>query len=184
MAYYQDFQGGYYMTTPARDAAFSNVGESAEAGVMDADGHLAAEDLYGVQKNTFVATIKGSLEEFANNPDKAVWSIPPEAHRFLQKVTSQVDRSKPTSENLVGDLGRTILLKATVKEVRNQFPIDIGLDIQGLVPTQLTSAGRHNYVIFADTKPSLVNQDIFEPNSIFTKDAYIKYQRLSFFCEF
>jgi hypothetical protein len=172
---YSDFQGGYYMSEPAPEEKY--IGAEASDGFMDME-HLRKEDLWGVQTKTFVATIKASLEDLANNPHKAKWELPAEAQRFLQKVTAQQGRTN--SKEAIGDLSRTILLDAKVTGVRNEFPVDIGFDLQGLVPGELTGNGRHNYVVFANQPPVAgISEDIFEPDSLFNQMNYEKYGKLT-----
>lgn len=171
---YADFQGGYYMSTPAPEQKF--VSSDSADGFLNAE-HLKKDELWGVLTKTFVATVSGSLEEFANNPEKAVWTLPPDAQRFLQKVTANQGRT--TATETIGDLSRTILLDAKVTGVRNEFPCDIGFDLQGLVPNQLTNVGRHNYVVFGNQQPISVNDDFFEPDSLFNQMDYEKYGKLT-----
>lgn len=174
------FAGGYYMMTePETGLSYDQSNEPIEAGLLDQDGHLQVEDLYGVQTIRFTASVRASLEELANNPQKAVWRLPSEAQRFLQKVTSKVNRTNATKDDLIGDPSRAILLKASVKQIRNQFPIDWGLDINGLMPNHLTSHGRHNFVLYSNTAPTQCDVNIFEPESIFNKLDYSKYGKLT-----
>jgi hypothetical protein len=169
---YQDFKGGYYTT--GGDASYTAIGETApqEVNVIDKESHLNTGELFGVQTLEFCAHIRGSVDYFQKNPTKAVWTVPEKAYSHLQKPTSKIDRH--TSKEVVGDLSRTIILGATVTEVQNTFNMPMGVDVNQLVPSQITAHGRHNYVIPSKVAFANPNKDIFEPIGIFTKDDYIK----------
>lgn len=141
--------------------------------------HLKEDDLYGVKTITFVASITASMEDLQNHKHKAVWTLPPEAHKFLQTVTTDVNRTNASKEHLTGDPSRSVVVGATIKAVRNEFPKDIGLNLKGLVPRELTGNGAHNYVIFANQAPEHVDVSIFEPDSLFDEEKYVKYSKLT-----
>jgi len=148
------------------------------AGEIDEQGHLQAEDLYGVQTKIFNMTCNGSLEQFAANKGKATWKLSPDMQSLLRQVTSTTNRSKATSDDLTGDLTKAVLLQATVLEQRNSFPVPIGLNIPGMVPQVYSENKRYNWILEPNTGTSPVNQSIFEPDNVFTKYMYSNLQKL------
>ena len=173
--YYDDeaqYQGGYYdreMDTPEYENIF-DIGMPSKYDDEEHDGeeneHLKAEDMWGTKKVTLTMKIQGSLKDFAANPSKAVFKLPVEAHKYLKRVPSQKNRTNASDEERAGDLTRGILLKASVTAVKNEYPFDLGLDIAGLVPEQLTSTGRHNYVLLANTPSTVgIREDISTPDN-------------------
>lgn len=148
------------------------------AGQIDEDGHLQAEDLYGVQTKIFNITINGSLEQIAGNNKLTTWRLSDDMQKQLKQVISSTNRSKAGDEHLAGDLSKAVLLQATILQERSDFPIPIGVKIPGLVPQVYTNNSRYNWVIDKDTRTNTINQSIFEPDNVFTKYMYEKLQKL------
>jgi len=148
------------------------------AGEIDDQGHLQAEDLYGVQRKTFNMTCSGSLEQLAANGKKALWQMSPDMQSLLRQVTSTTNRSKAGNDDLTGDLGKAVLLQATILQERNSFPVPLGLSIPGMVPQVYGQNKRYNWILEPDTKTIPVNQSIFEPDNVFTKYMYSNLQKL------
>jgi hypothetical protein len=175
--YYEDaadFQGGYYedyMDAPQYESPF-DIGLPAPTEEFEGEEneHLRAENLYGTEKITFVMTIEGSLADFAKNPSLATWKLPADAQQFLRRVPTNVNRTHASKEDRAGNLARGISLKTHVIAAGNEFPLNFGVDVPGLVPKELTTHGRHNYVLPKNTQSTLgIREDISGPDSVFTE---------------
>jgi hypothetical protein len=148
------------------------------AGQIAADGHLQAEDLYGVQTKIFNMSCSGSLEELAANPSKAKWQMSSEMQKLLRQVTSTTNRSKAGEEQLAGNLSKAVLLHCSILEQRNDYPVAIGVNIPGMVPQVYDRTSRYNWIIENNTPTTLINQPIFDPDNVFTRYMYEKLQKL------
>jgi len=148
------------------------------AGQIDTDGHLQSKDLYGVQKKTFFMTISGSLEQIAANQARTKWNMSNDIQKQLKQVTTATNRARAADEHLVGDLSKAVMLQATVLEQSNDFPIPIGVNIPGLVPSVYTKDNRYCWVINKNTPTTALQQSIFEPDNVFTRYMYEKLQKL------
>lgn len=166
-----------YMSGSDEDMEYENS-MSKVAGQIDNQGHLQAEDLYGVQTKIFTVRCQGSLEQLASNPAKATWKLSPEMQKLLRQVTTTTNRSKADEDQLVGDLSKAVILQSTVLQERSDYPIPIGLSIPGMVPQVYDSNSRYNWIVEKETPTTTVNQTLFEPDNLFTKYMYEKLEKL------
>lgn len=169
----EQFEGGYYM----EDGSEQLVGDAAM--LEEEDGHLRVDDLWGTQTVRVLYSVTAAPEDLANNPELAVVKIPEQGYRHLKKVTTTTNRSAATSADLTGDLARAIVLSAKVTQARNTFDRTIGVDISGMMPTCVTGNGCHNFVLLGKMAPTVMDKEIFEPDSIFSQHDYVKYGKLS-----
>jgi hypothetical protein len=141
---------------------------------IDENGHLTEADLYGVQTKIFNITMPDgvTLEQLqVNNKSGAYWEIPTEMKNMLKHVKKIQNRTHASEEDLEGDVSKALFLGATVISHYNNGPIDLAIDIDGLVPTVFTDKGRHNWVIPANCS-EVIKESIFEPNNYFTRFMY------------
>jgi hypothetical protein len=121
----------------------------------------------------------GSLEQLQKNGAASVWSLDENIQqKNLRPVLSKTNRNKPVEADMAGDISKTVWLQATVIEQQNDYPVPVGIDIEGLVARNFTQHGRHNWVVRPNTPTMTVNQSIFEPNNIFNKRMYKTQERL------
>jgi hypothetical protein len=145
---------------------------------IDPESHLQAKDLYGVQTKIFNMSINGSLEQLGADQNKATWKMDPAMQNLLRQVVTPHNRTNATDENLAGDIGKTVILHAKILQERNDFPVTIGLNIPALVPQVYDKSRRYNWILERNTPTTVINQDIFEPDNVFTKYMYEKLQKL------
>jgi len=145
------------------------------SGAIDPEGHLQAEDLWGVQtKRFFITTPEGAtLEKLAANAKNGVnWEVPQEMKQLLRQVNKAQNRSTVSEDDLDGSLNKALFVGATVVSYNSDCPKHLALDIPGLVPTVYTNTGRHNFVVPANCGNTVVKQSIFEPDNYFTRYMY------------
>lgn len=169
-----DYENDYYYD----DEDQPQFGQSSApvAGAIDENGHLQAQDLWGVQTRIFNISLPTgvTLETLqAKHKNGVYWEMPSELKQSLRQVNKLRNRTNATDEELVGDLGKFLFLSAEVISEKSNSPKDLAVDIPGLVPTNYTSNGRHNWVIEAGNgNPVVLNENIFEPDNYFTKQMY------------
>jgi len=149
--------------------------EALVSGAIDPEGHLQAEDLWGVQtKRFFITTPEGAtLEKLAANAKNGVnWEIPQEMKQLLRQVNKSQNRSLVSAKDLDGSLNKALFVGANVISYNSDCPKNLALDIPGLVPTVYTNTGRHNFVVPANCGNTVVKQSIFEPDNYFTRYMY------------
>lgn len=150
------------------------------SGAIDPEGHLQAEDLWGVQTKVFdITTPEGAtLEQLAANAKNGLyWEVPEEMKKLLKQVNKAQNRTNVTESDLDGDLNKALFVSANVISYQSDCPKRLAVDIPGLVPTVYTSSGRHNFVIPAHCGNTVVKQSIFEPDNYFTKYMYAHNQK-------
>lgn len=163
-----EVQGGY------EPVAFGNSAVSI-SGAIDPDGHLQAEDLWGVQTKVFdITTPEGAtLEQLAASAKNGLfWEVPDEMKKLLKQVNKSQNRTHVSDSDLDGDLNKALFVSAKVISYQSDCPKRLAVDIPGLVPTVFTSTGRHNFVIPANCGNTVIKQSIFEPDNYFTKYMY------------
>lgn len=151
------------------------------AGGIDPDGHLQAEELWGVQTKLFdITTPEGcTLEQLASSAKNGLfWEIPEEMKPYLKQVAKSQNRSAASKDDLDGDLNKALFLGAEVVSYYSDCPKRLAVDIPGLVPMVHTSTGRHNFVI-PSTRGQVVpvGRSIFDADNIFTRHMYEKEQK-------
>ncbi len=82
---------------------------------------------------TAFVSINGSLEEFAQDPSKASWTI--------QNADGFRDASKK------GDITRAILISATAEMVNNNFPVPVGITIPGTPQDEICGDFSCNFAV-------------------------------------
>jgi hypothetical protein len=148
-------------------------------GEIDAEGHLQPNALWGTQTAIFDISMSGSLEQLQKNGAASVWSLDENVQqKNLRAVMSKTNRNKPIEADMVGDISKTIWLQATVIEQQNDYPVPVGIDVDGLVARSFTQHSRHNWVIRPNTPTMAVNQSIFDPNNMFTRRMYATSEKL------
>jgi len=151
------------------------------AGRIDEDGHIQAQELWGVQKRTFrMETPEDmTLEKLsACAKNGYLWQMPAEQKLFLKQVGKMTNRSEVSDKDLHGDLDKALFLSAKIVGFWNDSPKPIALDIGGLMPTVHTSTGRHTYVINPTGGAfTVINKNIMEPDNVFTKHMYSHNQK-------
>lgn len=151
------------------------------AGQIDEEGHMQAEELWGVQTRIFDISINASMTELSKTSNKAIWSVGSNMHSDLQNVIASRNRDKATHADREGDLRRCIILNAQVVEQRNDAPVKVGIRINHLMNRLITDKGAYNWTIRAHTPTSGVSKvqgHIFEPTNIFTKTMYKDLDRM------
>lgn len=162
---------------PLNDAVVPAVNEydsEDEYSNEDVEEHMNSDDEVD-RKNvvTLVMEIKKSMAFLAANPSECVFRLPESALKHLKHVEATHNRTNASDADRNGDLKRGIILKATITAAKNEFPMNIGLDLPGLVPSELTAHSRHNFVLMANLPAHEgLSIDISTPDSIFTKWMY------------
>lgn len=143
------------------------------------DSHIREKDLsYGLQTKILNMTFTGSLEDIASNSGKAVWKISDNQQDRMKQVTALTNRSKVDKSALEGDLSKAVLVHAQLLQERNDFPVQLGLHIEGLVPKVHTANDVYNWVFEPNTATTMVGQDIFEPDNVFAQQMYESLEKL------
>lgn len=137
--------------------------------------HIREDEMFGVQTKIFnIRTPPGiTLEKLAaDNNGAIIWELPTELKQLLRHVTKTDNRTNVSEGDLEGKLSKALFLGASVISHYNTAPIDVAIDIPGLVPTVYGSNGRHNWVIPHNCPYTVIKTSIFEPDNIFTKFMY------------
>lgn len=165
-------QDGY----PEEDEWAFTGSNASVAGGIDEDGHLQAEDMWGVQTKIFDITMPAgvTLETLqAKHKNGVNWELPAELKNMLRQVSTRRNRTNAGEDDLVGDLGKFLFLGAEVISEYSDCPKPLGVLIPGLVPNVYRSTGRFNWVIPAGNgSTTRVGEPIFEPDNYFTKYMY------------
>lgn len=142
--------------------------------------HIRQEKLFGVQRKIFfITTPEGAtLEQLAASAKNGIeWTLPQEMKTLLKQVNKTTNRSVASEKDLEGDLGKALFLSAKVISNWSDAPKMLDFNIPGLVPTGHTATGRASWVIPPNCPFTVVNQCIFEPDSIFTEFMYKHQQK-------
>ncbi len=165
-----DIQAGY-TDAPQFDQSNAQI-----AGQIDENGHLQANDMWGVQTRSFRMCTPDdmTLEKLAASAKNGyLWQMPAEEKKYLKQVGKMTNRSDVSDKDLHGDLDKALFLTATIVGFWNESTKPIALDIGGLMPTMHTSTGRHTYVINPTGGAfTVINKSIMEPDNLFTKHMY------------
>jgi hypothetical protein len=161
------------------DTMYEDV-EAPTSLLLDDEGHLKREQVWGLQSRIFDIDLVASLEELEGNGGKqAVWSIADHQLKNLKQNMAMTDRDMPSKEDLAGNLNRGIPLHMEILEQKSDFPVKMGININGIVPQTMTSDGTFVWTVAANTPTQAVNQPVFEPKNVFTKHMYKKWKVLS-----
>jgi len=150
------------------------------SGTIDPDGHLQAEELWGVQTKRFFITMPegATLEKLAASAKNGVsWEVPQEMKRLLRQVNKSQNRSTVSDSDLDGSLNKGLFVNAKVVSYTSDCPKTLALDIPGLVPTVYTNRNRHNFVLPANCGHNVCDRTIFEPDNYFTRYMYAHNQK-------
>lgn len=146
--------------------------------MIEDEGHLAAEDLDGVQTKYLYITLEGSMEDLAKNNAKATWKMFPEVHKKLRQVVTSTNKTKASDDQYEGNLKKTVIVQGVIKQQFSNFPVALGLSFPSMLPTTFTKNKRFNCVVEKNTPTMLVNQSIFEPDSDFTRYMYESLEKI------
>lgn len=150
-----------------------------EAGLIDENGHLQMDDLFGVQTIVIYPQVKDSLENYAKDPSKTVWTMSRDNLASTRHNTRTNNRANATDDDLTGDLSKAVFLEARLLYTNNDSPVDVGFKVTGLEPRGFTDRDRYSWVMPAKSKYQKVDESIFEPNNFFTKHMYKNYEKVN-----
>ena len=174
--YHHDDDRRYY-DQPRRGVSEEIGEECVDEEVPETGEHLTSNDVYGVQTAFIYPKIRGSLEEWANNPDKTVWTMSPKNLSQIRHNIRTVNRANATEEEFTGDLSRAVLLGARVINTKGKCPTDVGFNLSGLEPRVFTDNNRYAWLVPGDSGNMQVNESIFTPDSTFSRYMYERVEK-------
>lgn len=165
-----------------QDGESQYISSSANAeGLIDAEGHLQVQDFEGSEMRMLDIGLPANmtLERLQReHPNGYMWEMPKELRNTMRAVQKTRNRTHATDEDLAGDLGKMLILGAEVVSERSNAPIDIGVDIPGMVPVVNNGVDRFNWIIDAGNgNTASVGRHIFVPDNLFSKLMYKRGQR-------
>lgn len=161
---------------PDEDYAEYAASNASQEGRMDEHGHLQSKDMNGVERRILdvslpVGITLATLQK--EYPNGYKFEIPYDIKKTMRSVTVLQNRTHADEDAYTGDLGKVLPLSVRVISERSNAPMDIAVDIPGVVPTTLTGNDRHAWVIDSGIGNTVrINEDIFVPDNMFTKHMY------------
>lgn len=142
--------------------------------------HVKAEDFYVVERRIIDAglPVGMTLARLAReHPDGYRFTLPAHLRKHMRSIAATTNRANASDEDLEGDEGRLLIVKARLISERSNAPIDIGMEIDGMVPRTLNDHDRFAWTIDAGIGHKVtVNEEIFEADNICTKEAFARNQ--------
>lgn len=147
--------------------------------LSDDGAHLTVDQFSKAQTSFLDIEFCGSPEEFQSGKASRIWKLQPQVTRHFKQITTISNRKNATTKDVAGNLNRCIPLAMTVLQQQNTLPFPVNVDIEGVLPLNLSKYGRANWRIPPDTATMRVKQPIFEPNNIITEWMYNNWRECS-----
>lgn len=125
--------------------------------------HVRAENFKNRQTIYLSASFTGTPEEFAQNKQRMEWHVARDMGRLFKHNMATVNRHLAGEEDLRGSLKRGVPLGFKVVAVRNSFPWQADIHIDGLMPRVVTAHGAALWTIPAHVQYTTMDKQIFEP---------------------
>jgi len=181
MAYYQQEEPEYYEED---EYAYDDAGDeyyyedeedigALAIGAKEGEGeHLTSNMFKKVQTTRFTVMIQGSPEDLESGAALKTYKLGPEIMKHFKQNMAKINRDIASGDELKGDLKRVIPLHLEVEDVTNSYPFQMGLRVNGIVPTTLTKFGRYVVSVPADTPFTVMERAVFEPKHIVDQYMY------------
>ena len=133
----------------------------------DGASHLTKEDFgKGVATDEFWVHISGTMNCLGEIAGQAEWTPEPGSEHIFQMIEGVVDGVP----KMKGDLKQGVLLGAQWDYVESTFPVDVALDMSGVVGMVRTAQGKHHSVIVPAGKTVKPKRSCFRPTDCISRN--------------
>lgn len=120
-----------------------------------------------------------SPAELAQSPGKATWKLLPHLLKQLKQNLALKNRHMPSDAELAGNLHRCIPLHLEIVQQKNDLPFFMGIEMPGMMNTNLHKHGQCVWRVPPDTPTMLVGKPAFEPVNVVNQFQYNNLRRVT-----
>lgn len=143
---------------------------------IDVQQHLTKDMFTKPQTITIDFDLTASPAELAQTPGKAVWKLAPHLSKILKQNMATRNRHIAGEAELAGNLQRCVPLHLEIIQQKNDMPFAMGIQIPGMMDTNIHKDGQCVWRVPPDTPTMLVGKAAFEPVNIINQFQYVNYR--------
>ena len=138
--------------------------------------HVSADMFSHVQSVPIDIEVTASAQDLERNPELCIWKMQSQLTKHFKQNLATHNRMNAAPEDLRGNLDRILPLGFDVKMQSNTFPFAMGVDIPGLMRSNV-----HRHGVCTYRLPPLLNAEstsvsIFDPENKVGRNAYENYK--------
>lgn len=143
---------------------------------IDPNEHITESMFNKVQKVILDFDVTASPAEMAADASKRIWQLKSQLRAQLKQNLAKTDRATATEDQLAGNLQRCIPLNMRIMQQSNSFPYAMGIEIEGMMNTNLHRDGSCVWRVPPNTPTMKVDEIAFAPNNLVTAHMYSNYK--------
>lgn len=143
---------------------------------IDAQQHLTADMFTKPQSIIIDFDLVASPAELAQSPSKATWKLLPHLSKSLKQNMAMRNRHLASEAELAGNLHRCVPLHLKILQQKNDMPFFMGIQVPGMMDTNMHKHGQCVWRVPPDTPTMLVGVAAFEPVNIINQYQYANYR--------
>jgi len=149
---------------------------SEEEAMVGVPEHVSKDMFTHVQSVPIDIEVTASPEDLERNPELCIWKMQSQLTKHFKQNLATHNRMNARSEDLRGNLDRILPLGFDVEMQANTFPYAMGMDIPGMMRSNVHRTGVCTYRLPPHLSASATSKSIFDPENKVGRHAYENYK--------
>lgn len=158
------------------DYSGSEMLSDQEEDIIEIPRHVNASMFSNYQRVPIDIEITASPVDLQRNPSLCKWKIQPHISKQFKTNLALQNRNNPSEADLAGNLDRMLVIGFDVTMHGNTFPYAMGMDIPGMMKTNVHKHGACTYRLPPGLQMESTQKSIFDAENPVSEYAYRNYR--------